>query len=147
MRTPKYQEIVDSYPGYGPVCSGGLKRAALEVVKEYEDLYKFPKFKGMSDAEIKGRILRKKAFDEDSEIMDRLTHAVNGGNYKDIAKAMYLGLCNQHRTLQAQAIKAILELLRIYKDSDYDLRNHAAVVESALVTEFLDKEGFGIPFI
>lgn len=147
MRTPEYQKVVDSYPAVSPVVCGGLKGEALKAVKEYDDLYTHPDVNEMSDDEIKNRIARKKAIDEDSEISNRLTHTLNGGSPKRVAKALYIGLCNQHRTLQAQAIQALLELLKLYKDSDYDLRNHAAVVEAALVTEFLDREGFGIPLI
>jgi len=147
MRTPEYQKVVDSYPVTSAGVYGEWKGEALKTLEEYNDLYVHPCLDRMSDDEIRNRIARKKAIDEDSEIANQLTHAVNSGSPEKVAKALYLGLCNQHRTLQAKAIKALLELLKLYKDSDYDLRNHAAVVEAALVTEFLDREGFGIPLI
>lgn len=142
MRAPEYQKVVDRYPA----DYGDLKGKALEAVEEYHDL-NYPNFGKLSDSEIHSLIARKKAIDEDSEISKRLTHTINGGRPKEVAKALYLGLCKEHRTLQAQAIKTILELLKLYKDTNYDLRNHAAVVAAAVISEAVEHEELYIPLI
>lgn len=142
MRAPKYQKIVDEYPAeYGPI-----RGEALEVVKNYDKLRR-PDMDKITDENLERVYARKRRIDELSEISNKLANAVNGESAKLVAEAMYLGLCNQHRTLQAKAINTILELLKLYRDADYDLRNHAAVVAAAVISEAVEQEGLYIPVI
>lgn len=142
MGTPKYQEIVDRYPA----DFGTMKGEALNVVKGYDKLRR-PDMNTITDEELERVCARKRRIDELSEISNKLANAVNGESAKLVAEALYLGLCNQHRTLQAKAINTILELLKLYKDTDYDLRNHAAVVAAAAISEFVEQESLYIPVI
>lgn len=87
-------------------------------------------------------------FDEVSDIVRKLADVVNVmGREKDLALAMYRGLTNQHRTLQAGLIRTFIDMLRIYSDTAYDLRNAGAVAASQIITEAVDEAGVSIPLI
>lgn len=148
MKEPRYQEIVDSYPCDRDVY-GALRGEASKVVDDYNDLYRNPDADDLSESEakIRGRIARKREFDEMSEISSNLADVVNGHSPEMVAKALYMGLCVKHRTLQASAIKAIIELLKLYKDTDYDLRNRAAVAAAAVISQVVEDESLFIPLI
>lgn len=78
--------------------------------------------------------------------MDVICNAVNGRT-KHVAKAMYIGISRNHRTLQNQAVAAMFDFLRIYKDTAYDLRNWSAVVAAAQTTQMAEDEEIIFPFI
>lgn len=148
MKEQRYQEIVDSYPCDRGVY-GKMHGKASEVIDEYNALYQNSEigYLGESEDKIRSRIARKKEFDEISEISRKLADVVNGHSSEKVAKALYMGLRNKHHTLQAKAIKAILELLKLYKDTDYDLRNRAAVVAAHVISQVVEDESLYIPLI
>lgn len=145
MFEPRYQDIVNSYPCDQGVY-GSLKGDTLRIVNEHHKL-RNPNVSDLSEEEIRRQIARKKEIDEISEISSKLADVVNGHDPKMVAKALYMGLCNKHRTLQASAIKALLELLKLYKDTDYDLRNRAAVVAAHVISQVVEDESLYIPLI
>ena len=141
MKEPRYREIVDSYPAN----YGKLKGDALKVVEKYDTLRGC--WDDLDEGKIRNQVARKKEIDDVSEISIRLANVVNGQSAKKVAEALYLGLCNKHRTLQAKAINSLIELLRLYKDSDYDHRNQAAVTAAAVISEVVKDEALYIPVI
>ena len=148
MKEPRYQEIVDSYP-CDRVVYGKMHGEALKAVGEFNDLYQHPEASDQDESadKIRSRIVRRKEVGEIVEISSKLADVVNGHSPEMVAKALYMGLCPKHRTLQASAIKAILGLLKLYKDTDYDLRNRAAVVAAHVISQVVEDESLYIPLI
>ena len=137
----KYAEIKDKYPQ----DRGSYAENALAIIEEYQETGKW----GQDDtiAEAEARAVIREEWNEIAGAMNVLGAAVNGRNAKDVAKAMCIGISGNHRTLQNQAVAAMFEFLRIYKDTAYDLRNWSAVVAAAQVSQMAEDEGIVFPFI
>ncbi len=140
----KYAEIKDKYPQ----DRGGYGENAKVVIEEYQQTETHNPWGGdLTIAEIAAKTKVRNRWNEIADAMNVLAAAVNGRNMKDVAKAMYIGISREHRTLQNQAVAAMFEFLRIYKDTAYDLRNWSAVVAAAQVSQMAEDEGIVFPFI
>ncbi len=136
-----YAEIKEKYPqDFG---GGGGK--AREVHDKYLLAGEWSREESIEAAERKAK--EREEWDRIADAVGVIQDAVNHSDPKAVAEALYIGLARGHRTLQAQTVAAILHLLRIYKDTDYDLRNHAAVVAAAQITQFADDQSIYIPLI
>jgi hypothetical protein len=92
-------------------------------------------------------IVHRERWDDVVKAMNILSHAVNCGDPKEVSKAMFVGICEDHRTLQAQVVDAMLKFLSIYSEASYDLRNRAAVEAAEKVTGFVKENAIYIPLI
>ena len=137
----KYLDIREGYPR----DYGNFKNEANAVVHEYQIL-KAPSTCENLDEAVK-QIDEAKIWDEIRDAMAVLVNAVNRHSPEKVAKAMLIGMINNHRTLQASFFKALFKFFDLYKDASYDLRNHSAVVAAAQVTEFAKEEYIGFPLI
>jgi len=137
----KYAEIKDKYPQ----DRGGYGENAKVVIEEYQQTGKWDRDDTLAEAEVRAVI--REEWSEIANAMNVIADSVNGRNMKDVAKAMYIGITREHRTLQNQAVAAMFEFLRIYKDTAYDLRNWSAVVAAAQVSQMAEDEGIVFPFI
>ena len=137
----KYAEIKDKYPQ----DRGGYDENAKVVIEEYQQTGKWDRDDTLAEAE--ARAVIREEWNEIANAMNVIADSVNGRNMKDVAKAMYIGITREHRTLQNQAVAAMFEFLRIYKDTAYDLRNWSAVVAAAQVSQMAEDEGIVFPFI
>jgi hypothetical protein len=137
----KYAEIKDKYPQ----DRGGYDENAKVVIEEYQSIGEWQREETIAEAENNAEI--RKEWDRIADAIAVIADAVNGRNVKDVAKAMYIGVSRNHRTLQNQAVAAMFEFLRIYKDTAYDLRNWSAVVAAAQVSQMAEDEGIVFPFI
>ncbi len=137
----KYAEIKDKYPQ----DRGGYGETAKVVIEEYQQTGKWDRDDTLAEAE--ARAVIREEWNEIANAMNVIADSVNGRNMKDVAKAMYIGITREHRTLQNQAVAAMFEFLRIYKDTAYDLRNWSAVVAAAQVSQMAEDEGIVFPFI
>lgn len=137
----KYSEIGDRYPR----DRGDYGENAMEVLKEHEEYEQRLRGETFEDADAK--IAVRKEWSEIADAMRVITNAVNGGSARKVAKAMYIGVSAHHRSLQNKVIAAMFELLRIYKDTAYDLRNWSAVVAAAQVSQLAEDESIVFPVI
>lgn len=137
----KYAEIKNKYPQDRGRCDENAK----VVIEEYQQTEIWNQDMSVGEAEIKTKV--RERWNEIADAMRVITDAVNGRNAKEVAKAMYIGVTREHRTLQNQAVAAMFEFLRIYKDTAYDLRNWSAVVAAAQVSQMAEDEGIVFPFI
>lgn len=92
-------------------------------------------------------IVEKEAWDDIAKAMRILSHAVNRWDSKSVAKAMYVGIHEDHRTLQAQVIDSMFRFLSIYAGASYDLRNKAAVEAAGKLAGFAQENSIYIPLI
>jgi len=60
-------------------------------------------------------------------IMEALANHVNGGNTKDLGKALYDSFIRKHRYLQGEVMQALWHFFSHYKDAHHDPRNEWAV--------------------
>ena len=87
-------------------------------------------------------------FNEVEVLVRKLADVVNVmGREKVLAMALYSGLTSQHRTLQAGLIQAIIDALKMYAGTSYDLRNAGAVAACQIIKEKVDEAGISIPLI
>ena len=81
-----------------------------------------------------------------AEAIADIAGVVNHSTPKTVGAMLATHLHSQHRTLQAQVIASIIEMFRLYRGSNYDLRNKAAVEAAGLISD-LAKEKIAIPLI
>lgn len=62
-----------------------------------------------------------------TEVLDKLTHEVNGGSPKDLGESLCRSMQRQHRTLQQNVIGALFVFIKEYAKIDSDLRNEGSV--------------------
>lgn len=79
--------------------------------------------------------------------METLSHEANCYGSEFLAKAMFYGMHNDHRTLQAMVVNAMLKFMGIYSGASYDLRNKAAVEAAEKLAQVIKDEGVYIPLI
>ncbi len=137
----KYAEIRDKHPQ----DQGGYGENAEVVLREYERTEEWNRKETIADANAKNEA--RKEWNKVADAMVVIVDAVNGRSAKHVAKAMYIGISREHRTLQNKGIAAIFEFLRIYKDTAYDLRNWSAVVAAAQVSQLAEDESIVFPVI
>ena len=135
-----YDKIRDSHLADRGSFEGNAKAA----VEEYQNQHWNTE---MTVEEIDKLAEVRKEWDKIGEAANILCSAVNGGNVKEVAKAFYMGFCKNHRTLQNQGIATLIEFLRIYKDTNYDLRNVVAVQAAAQIAQFADDQDMIFPLI
>lgn len=135
-----YDEIRESYPQ----DRGGYKENATDAIEDYQKIGAWDEEETIEQAEAKAKV--RDEWDKIADAMDVICTAVNGRT-KHVAKAMYVGISRNHRTLQNQAVAAMFDFLRIYKDTAYDLRNWSAVIAAAQTTQMAEDESIVFPFI
>ena len=119
--------------------------AAKAAIERYHEVGTWQPEESLEVAESKAN--RRNEWDKIAEAAKVLTSAVNGRSAKMVAQAFYIGMSHDHRSLQNQAIHALVEFFRIYKDTAYDLRNQAAVVAARQITQKVDEDGLVFPTI
>lgn len=115
-----------------------------------EALVKYASFTPTGDTAIEDAerlIIEKERWDDVVKAMGIISHAVNCGGSEEVAKAMFVGIGDDHRTLQAMIVNAMLKFLPIYSDATYDLRNKAAVEAAGKVAQFVKDNAVYIPLI
>ena len=81
------------------------------------------------------------------EVVTMLCGVVNSGDPETVAGAFYTAFVHEHRTLQAQAVKAIIGFFDLYKDEEWDLRNRAAVRAAEIITQAAERDEIYIPLV
>jgi len=81
------------------------------------------------------------------EAVQALCGVVNSGDPETMAEAFYAAFVNEHRTLQAQMVAALIGFFDLYKDGEWDLRNRAAVRAAEIITRAAKRDGVYIPLI
>jgi len=114
---------------------------AREALDAYEAFRVEP---GMAYADAERVIARQEKWDKVGQAMATLSQFVNGSTPGELAQAMFRYVGNDHRTLQAQTVKTIIEFLKIYQDAAFDLRNEAAVLAAEKLSQV---DGIYIPLI
>lgn len=82
--------------------------------------------------------LKNKTLEERKEFYENLykdlSDALNGDN-KLLAEVFTRQLANDHRTIQQNFWRFVVEIAANYKDFAYDLRNHSAVIFCKKIAE------------
>ncbi len=138
----KYSEIKDGFPK----DFGSHRANADGALYKYQELQRVDNpSETMDDLNLKAR--KREEWDKIIAAVKVITDAVNHTDSETVAKAMFVGMSREHRTLQALSMKAIFQFLKVYQDSAYDLRNWSAVVAAAQVTQFTEDEFIYFPLI
>lgn len=138
----KTTELFSSYPE-NRYQRGDRAVKALESYDDAQNVWD----RDTTIAEAERRHKESERWDAVVTVGEHIASLVNSRSVEELAKGLYVGLSRQHRTLQAQSIAALIKLLGIYRDADYDLRNRAAVIAAERISQLVDDEHIGIPLI
>lgn len=120
------------------------------AVKAVHDAYCDSKdfdIRGMTieQAERRGNAVER--FEDVIALGEKLADMTNSRNAKEVAKGLFIGVSREHRTLQAQAVSAMIEFLKLYRENSFDGRNRVAVVAADRISQLVDEENIYIPLI
>ena len=76
-----------------------------------------------------------------------ICRVINHNSSENAAQYINLAMAQEHRTLQAQTVHALLRFFDLYQDTSYDLRNAAAVDAAQAIAETVKQESLRIPLI
>ena len=121
-------------------------QAVRDVYDEYRDFKDF-NIRGMTLEEAERRGKKVERFENVVSLGETLADMTNSRNAKEVAKGLFIGVSRQHRTLQAQAVSAMIEFLKLYRENSFDGRNRVAVVAADRISQLVDEENIYIPLI